>query len=75
MPHEIDTKALREELDAATAEVAAAEEALADILGQLRAGVRAEKVTVTTAVESAFTRLRAGRGALARLRDRIDPPG
>lgn len=52
-------------------DVTAAERALDAALYELRAGIRAEKVKVTEAVEDAFSRLRAARAALARLRERI----
>ena len=67
--HERD---LREKIDAAIAEVTAAEEALGSLLGELRAGVRAEKVTVTVAVQEAFERLRKARAFLAGLRDVVE---
>lgn len=66
------TQALREKLDAALLEVTAAEQALDAVLNQLRSGARAEKVTITTAVESAFSRLRDSRAALAKLRELVD---
>lgn len=62
---------LRTELDAALTEVTAAEQALDSVLRELRAGVRAEKVTITTGVEAAFARLRSSREALAKLRERL----
>lgn len=66
-------KALRDDLDAALTEVAAAEAALDVVLRDLRAGVRAEKVTITAAVESAFTRLRHSREVLARAKELVEP--
>lgn len=63
---------LRAELDAALAEVTMAEEALDAVLRQLRATARAEKVTISEAVESAFTRLRSARTALAKLRGLVE---
>ncbi len=60
---------LREKLDAALSEVTAAEKALESVLSELRSGARAEKVTITAAVEAAFTRLRASRTELAKLRE------
>jgi len=59
------------QLDAALTEVSAAEEALDAVLRDLRAGARAEKVTITAAVEEAFARLRRGRAELAALRKDI----
>lgn len=64
-----------EQIDAALAEVTAAEEALEVLLRDLRAGVRAEKVTVSEAVEKAFTRLRNSRIALSSLRELLDERG
>jgi hypothetical protein len=60
---------LKERLEAALAEVTAAEKSLESLLGELRGGKRAEKVTITLAVESAFGRLRTAHAELARLRD------
>ena len=65
------SKALRDELDAALAEVSAAEQALDAVLRDLRSGVRAEKVTITAGVEAAFTRLRNSRESLAKLRELV----
>jgi hypothetical protein len=65
----------REELDAALSEVSSAEQALDTVLRELRSGVRAEKVTITAAIEEAFARLRVSRVALAKLRERlVDEP-
>lgn len=63
---------IREKLDIALSEVTAAENALEGVLRDLRAGVRAEKVTITLAVEGAFERLRKSRAELARLRELPD---
>lgn len=60
---------ITEQIDIALAEVTAAEAALATVLSELRAGVRAEKVAVSDTVEKAFTRLRKGREALSKLRE------
>jgi hypothetical protein len=68
----LNSKALRDELEAAVAEVSAAEQALDTVLSELRAGVRAEKVTITAAIENAFTRLRNSRSALAKLQELVD---
>ena len=62
---------ITEQIDIALAEVTAAESALATVLSELRAGVRAEKVAVSDTVEKAFTRLRKGREALSKLREEI----
>lgn len=62
---------ISEQIDAALTEVTAAESALDALLKELRAGVRAEKVTITAAVEKAFTRLRKGRAELSKLRDLV----
>ncbi|HVJ90029.1 MAG TPA: hypothetical protein VM580_09505 [Labilithrix sp.] len=69
---DVPSKVLRKELEAALAEVSAAEQALDAVLSELRTGVRAEKVTVTAAIEDAFTRLRNSRAALAKLRELVD---
>jgi hypothetical protein len=66
--------ALRKELDAALAEVSAAEQALDIALREIRAGVRSEKVTISTAIEGALTRLRNGRAALAKVQQLVDKP-
>ena len=58
-------------LEAALDDVTAAEHALDAALCELRAGIRAEKVKITEAVEDAFSRLRTTRAALASLRERI----
>lgn len=63
---------IKERIDAALSEVTAAEAALDSVLQELRAGVRAEKVTISAAVEQAFTRLRKSRVVLAKLRDEVD---
>lgn len=65
-------KALGEGLTRALSEVALAEAALESALRELRSGPRAEKVTVSSAVEDAFSRVRAARAALAALRDQLD---
>jgi hypothetical protein len=62
---------ITEKIDAALAEVTAAEAALAELLQDLRAGVRAEKVKVSEAVETAFERLRRSRVALSELREQL----
>jgi hypothetical protein len=62
---------LKEHLEAALAEVMAAEKSLESLLGELRGGKRAEKVTITLAVENAFGRLRIAHAELARLRDAV----
>ena len=62
-----DKKMVRETLDAALSEVAAAEVSLEALLGQLRIGPRAEKVGVTASIEAAFNRLRTARTELAKL--------
>ncbi len=70
--NDVSSQVLREKLEAALTEVTAAEQALDDVLRQLRSGVRAEKVTVTAAVEGAFSRLRNSRAALAALRELVE---
>lgn len=67
----ISNQTITQELDAALAEVTEAEAALDVVLRELRAGVRAEKVRVSEAVENAFTRLRNSRTTLSRLRERL----
>lgn len=62
---------ITEQIDAALSEVTAAEAALATLLQDLRSGVRAEKVTVSEAVEQAFARLRRSRIALSQLREQL----
>jgi hypothetical protein len=62
---------LKSRTAAALAEVTAAEEALGIALRELRAGSRAEKVTITTVIEDAFSRLRVARFELAKLQDLI----
>jgi hypothetical protein len=63
-----DENRLRKELDAALAEVAAAEEALDAVLRALGAGVRAEKIAVTETVHAAFVRLQKARAAMGSAR-------
>src|SRR5690349_9669726 len=63
----------RTKIDTALAEVEAAEGALAKLLEDLRGAPRAEKVKVTEVIETAFSRLRAAREELARLRDILPP--
>lgn len=63
---------LRRELAAALSEMTAAETSLEEALGQLRGGVRAEKVTISAAVETAFERVRTARAELAKLREKLD---
>ena len=60
-------------LSTALTEVAAAEDALDAVLQELRTRVRAEKVTITPAVEEAFARLRRARAALEELRALVEP--
>ena len=67
----LDPVAFREKIDIALGEVEAAETALSALLLELRRAPRAEKVTVTEVVESAFTRLRTAREELARLHDLV----
>jgi len=64
-----DTAEIRSKIDVALAEIEAAESALAGLLQDLTQAPRAEKVTVTAVVESAFARLRVARAELARLHD------
>jgi hypothetical protein len=63
---------LREKLDGALTEVGAAEEALDELLKNLRSAPRAEKVTVTEVVETAFARLKTARAELAKMREIVD---
>ena len=67
----VTNKEVREKLDAALAEVDAAETALAMLLLELRRAPRAEKVTVTQVVENAFARLRTARQELAKLHELV----
>jgi hypothetical protein len=60
---------LREKLDGALTEVTAAEEALDELLKNLRSAPRAEKVTVTEVVETAFARLKTARAELAKMHE------
>jgi hypothetical protein len=69
---DVTTTALRSELDAALAEVSAAEQALDVALRDIRAGIRSEKVTISAAIEGALDRLRNGRAALAKLQQLVD---
>jgi hypothetical protein len=63
---------LRQKVEAALSELTAAEGALESALLQLQPGVRAEKVTISAAVGSAFARVRAAREELARLQEQVD---
>lgn len=67
----IESAALRSKLDIALSEVTAAETALEIVLQGIRGGLRAEKVTVSAAVEEAFVRVRAARAKLAELREEL----
>jgi hypothetical protein len=58
-----------EKIDAAVAEVAAAEAELADVLKTLQRMLRADKIAVTEKIETALLRLRGKREELAKLRD------
>jgi hypothetical protein len=60
-------QAVRATLDAAVAEVAAAEASLEALLRELRVAPRSEKVGVTAGVEAAFDRLRTARAELVKL--------
>ncbi len=71
----LDPKEISGKIDIALAEVDAAETALAMLLLELRRAPRAEKVTVTEVIESAFARLRAARQELARLHDLVADEG
>jgi hypothetical protein len=62
---------IKEQIDAALSEVTEAENALASVLRDLNSGIRAEKVTVSEAVEKAFTRLRNSRQTLSKLREEL----
>jgi hypothetical protein len=62
----------RQQVAEAIAEVSSAELALQDLLSALAVSPRAEKVTVTPVLETAFERLRSARRILARLHE--DPP-
>jgi len=60
---------VKAEVDAALGEVETAAHALETLLKELQIAPRAEKVQVSTAIETAFTRLRSARDALAKLHD------
>lgn len=67
---------LREKIDAALTEVAAAESSLDGLLRELRRAPSREKVIVGPAIETAFARLRTARTLLADLHARVaDAPG
>ena len=63
---------IAEQLDAALVEVTQAEDALGIVLSELESGPRAEKVTVSEKVAEAFTRLRAARIALSKIREAVE---
>lgn len=63
---------VRKEVDAALAEVDAAERSLGTLLKDLRGGPRAEKVTITAALETAFIRLRTARATLSKVHVLVD---
>jgi hypothetical protein len=56
-------------LTAAISEVGAAEQDLAELLPRIRMAPRAEKTTITKAVETALTRLRLARADLLDLQE------
>ena len=64
-------KTITEQLDADMLEVTEAENALGVVLDELEGGPRDEKVTVSEKVAEAFTRLRAARIALSKLRETV----
>lgn len=70
-PEKLTEQSIAKQIDAALVEVTEAEAALDIVLRELRAGVRAEKIRVSDAVDNAFTRLRNGRLTLSRLRERL----
>ena len=60
---------LLQEIKSAKDAVADAEGDLARLLGEIQTGVRAEKTTISEALQKAFDKLRAARGHLVRLED------
>ncbi len=68
-----DATPLLAPLETAEAEVLAAETALEQLLTELRIQPRTEKVTITSTLETAFTRLRAARQELAKLKKLVAP--
>ena len=62
-------KQLLQEIKSAKDAVADAEGDLARLLGEIQTGVRAEKTTISEALQKAFDKLRAARGHLVRLED------
>ena len=58
---------LLQEIKSAKDAVADAEGDLARLLGEIQTGVRAEKTTISEALQKAFDKLRAARGQLVRL--------
>lgn len=65
--------ALRVRFEAAQRELTTAEQLLETVLGELRVGARAEKVTVSAAVEEAFARLRLAREVLSAVQAELMP--
>ena len=58
---------LLQEIKSAKDAVADAEGDLSRLLGEIKSGVRAEKTTISEALQKAFDKLRAARGQLVRL--------
>lgn len=63
----MDTKLVIDRIDAAKRDITAAEVELETTMRKIRAQTRAEKVTISTAVESAFVKLKRARQDLAEL--------
>ena len=58
---------LLQQIQSAKDAVADAEGDLSRLLGEIKSGVRAEKTTISEALQKAFDKLRAARGQLVRL--------
>jgi phosphomevalonate kinase len=63
----VDKHALLAEVHSAQSEVTKAEEALSKLLREIRASARAEKTTISKALEEAFDTLRGARQHLGTL--------
>jgi hypothetical protein len=68
-------KRIVEEIRAAKDGVTAAEDDLARLLREIRGGARAEKITISEALQTAFDKLRATRKHLVTLEKLTREPG
>lgn len=63
----MDTKLIIDRIDAAKRDISAAETELETAIREVRTQTRAEKITISTALENAFVKLKRAREDLAEL--------